>query len=117
MAEHNRRIIIIGGVAGGASCATRLRRHNETIDIILLERGPYVSFANCGLPYYIGGTIQDKNSLFLAEKRYNLGVDTYLNTLISQRNLYSSEQNLISLRLTKISNRATLYKVLANDVE
>lgn len=58
-----------------------------------------------------------KNSLFLAEKRYNLGVDTYLNTLISQRNLYSSEQNLISLRLTKISNRATLYKVLANDVE
>lgn len=66
MAEHNRRIIIIGGVAGGASCATRLRRHNETIDIILLERGPYVSFANCGLPYYIGGTIQDKNSLFLA---------------------------------------------------
>lgn len=59
----------------------------------------------------------NKNSLFLAEKRYNLGVDTYLNTLVSQRSLYSSEQNLISLRLTKISNRATLYKVLANDIQ
>ena len=58
-----------------------------------------------------------KNSFFLAEKRYKLGVDTYLNTLISQRSLYSSEQNLISLRLAKISNRATLYKVLANDVK
>jgi outer membrane protein, multidrug efflux system len=58
-----------------------------------------------------------KNSLFLSERRYKLGVDTYLNTLISQRSLYSSEQNLISLRLAKISNRATLYKVLANDIK
>ena len=58
--------MIVGGVAGGASCATRLRRHDEKTDILLLERGPHVSFANCGLPYYIGGVIKDEESLFLA---------------------------------------------------
>lgn len=58
-----------------------------------------------------------KNSLFLSERRYKSGVDTYLNTLISQRSLYGSEQNLISLHLAKISNRVTLYKVLANDIK
>lgn len=62
----NKKVIIIGGVAGGASCATRLRRHSEEIDIILLERGPHVSFANCGLPYFIGGVIEEEQSLFLA---------------------------------------------------
>jgi outer membrane protein, multidrug efflux system len=58
-----------------------------------------------------------KNSYFLSEKRYKAGIDTYLNALTSQRTLYSAEQNLISLRLTKINNRVTLYRVLANDVE
>lgn len=62
----NKKVIIIGGVAGGASCATRLRRHSEELDIILLERGPHVSFANCGLPYFIGGLIEEEQSLFLA---------------------------------------------------
>lgn len=61
-----KKVIIIGGVAGGASCATRLRRHNEEVDILLLERGPYVSFANCGLPYYIGDVIKNEEDLFLA---------------------------------------------------
>ena len=61
-----KKVIIIGGVAGGASCATRLRRHDEEIDILLLERGPHVSFANCGLPYFIGGLIEDEQSLYLA---------------------------------------------------
>ena len=61
-----KRVVIVGGVAGGASCATRLRRHNEHIDILLLERGPHVSFANCGLPYFIGDVIKDEASLFLA---------------------------------------------------
>jgi multidrug efflux system outer membrane protein len=58
-----------------------------------------------------------KNSFFISEKRYQSGVDTYLNALTSQRNLYNVEQNLISLRLTKINNRVTLYRVLANKVE
>ena len=56
------KTIIIGGVAGGASAAARLRRLDETSDIIILERGEFVSFANCGLPYYIGDAITDRKS-------------------------------------------------------
>jgi NADPH-dependent 2,4-dienoyl-CoA reductase/sulfur reductase-like enzyme/rhodanese-related sulfurtransferase len=56
-------IVIIGGVAGGASAAARARRHSETAQIILIERGPDVSFANCGLPYHIGGEIADRGEL------------------------------------------------------
>ncbi len=59
------KTIIIGGVAGGASAAARLRRLDETAEIIVLERGKYVSFANCGLPYYIGGVITNQNNLTL----------------------------------------------------
>ena len=61
----NQKTIIIGGVAGGASTATRLRRLDENRDIILLERGEYISFANCGLPYYIGGVIQSRDALLV----------------------------------------------------
>ena len=59
------KVVIVGGVAGGASVATRLRRMDERATIVLLERGPYISFANCGLPYYIGGVIPDRNSLLV----------------------------------------------------
>lgn len=59
------RIVVIGGVAGGASAAARARRLDEKAEIILIERGEYVSFANCGLPYHIGGTIQDRNRLLV----------------------------------------------------
>jgi NADPH-dependent 2,4-dienoyl-CoA reductase/sulfur reductase-like enzyme/rhodanese-related sulfurtransferase len=59
------KTVIIGGVAGGASAAARLRRLDESAEIILIERGSYVSFANCGLPYYIGGAIADQNNLTL----------------------------------------------------
>ena len=52
------KVVIVGGVAGGASAAARLRRLDEKAEIIVLERGPYISFANCGLPYYIGGEIK-----------------------------------------------------------
>ena len=60
-----KRIIIIGGVAGGASAAARARRLSEEAEIIVFERGPYVSFANCGLPYFVGGEITEKESLLL----------------------------------------------------
>lgn len=60
-----RKIIIVGGVAGGASAAARLRRLDERAEIILFERGEYISFANCGLPYYIGGEIREKAALTL----------------------------------------------------
>lgn len=60
-----KRIVIVGGVAGGASAAARARRLSEEAEIILVERGDYISFANCGLPYHIGGQIQDRNRLLV----------------------------------------------------
>ena len=60
------RILIVGGVAGGASCAARARRMSEKAEIIMFERGPYVSFANCGLPYYVGDVITDESDLLIA---------------------------------------------------
>jgi len=60
-----KKVVIVGGVAGGASTAARLRRLKEDLEIIVLERGPYVSFANCGLPYYIGHVIKDQSLLEL----------------------------------------------------
>ncbi|MBO5319233.1 MAG: FAD-dependent oxidoreductase [Ruminococcus sp.] len=73
------KTVIIGGVAGGASAAARLRRLDESAEIIVLERGGYVSFANCGLPYYIGGVITDQNNLTLQtpesfRARFNIDV-------------------------------------------
>lgn len=75
------KVVIVGGVAGGANAATRLRRLDESAEIILFERGPYVSFANCGLPYHIGGVIRRRRSLLVStpeelRSRYNLDVRT-----------------------------------------
>jgi NADPH-dependent 2,4-dienoyl-CoA reductase/sulfur reductase-like enzyme len=58
-----KRVLIVGGVAGGANAATRLRRLDENAEIIVFERGPYVSFANCGLPYHVGGEIKERTKL------------------------------------------------------
>jgi NADPH-dependent 2,4-dienoyl-CoA reductase/sulfur reductase-like enzyme/rhodanese-related sulfurtransferase len=74
-----KRILIVGGVAGGASCAARARRLSEEAEIILFERGQYVSFANCGLPYYVGNVIKDQEDLLVASEelfrdRFNIGV-------------------------------------------
>ena len=63
------KVVIVGGVAGGASCAARLRRLDERARIILVERGPFVSYANCGLPYYVGGVISRESSLLVADER------------------------------------------------
>jgi NADPH-dependent 2,4-dienoyl-CoA reductase/sulfur reductase-like enzyme/rhodanese-related sulfurtransferase len=63
------KVIIIGGVAGGASCAARLRRLDENAEILIVERGPYVSYANCGLPYHVGGVIARESSLLVADER------------------------------------------------
>ena len=62
------KVIIVGGVAGGASCAARLRRLDEKAEIIMVERGPYVSYANCGLPYHVGGVIDKESSLLVASE-------------------------------------------------
>ncbi len=61
------KVVIVGGVAGGASCAARLRRLDERAEIVLVERGPYVSYANCGLPYHVGGVIPDEESLLVSD--------------------------------------------------
>ncbi len=77
----DKRILIVGGVAGGASCAARARRLDENAEIILFERGPYVSFANCGLPYYVGNVIRDEAKLLVSspetfKSRFNIDVRT-----------------------------------------
>lgn len=74
-----QRILIIGGVAGGASCAARTRRQSESAEIIIFDRGPFVSFANCGLPYYVGDVITDEKKLLVAntqlfKHRFNIEV-------------------------------------------
>ena len=63
------KVIIVGGVAGGASCAARLRRLDERAEILMVERGPYVSYANCGLPYHVGGVIPKESSLLVASEQ------------------------------------------------
>ena len=63
------KVIIVGGVAGGASCAARLRRLDERAEILMVERGPYVSYANCGLPYHISGVIDKESSLLVASEQ------------------------------------------------
>jgi NADPH-dependent 2,4-dienoyl-CoA reductase/sulfur reductase-like enzyme/rhodanese-related sulfurtransferase len=75
------KVIIVGGVAGGASCAARLRRLDEKVEILMVERGPYVSYANCGLPYHVGGVIQKESSLLVANEQlfrvqFNMDVRT-----------------------------------------
>ena len=60
-----KKYIVVGGVAGGATAAARLRRLDEAADIVLIERGRHVSFANCGLPYYAGGVIKEQDSLLV----------------------------------------------------
>ena len=59
------KYVIIGGVAGGATAAARIRRNTEKAEIILFERGEYISYANCGLPYYIGDVIEERERLFV----------------------------------------------------
>lgn len=75
----NKKVVIIGGVAGGATTAARLRRLDESIEIIILERGAYISYANCGLPYYIGDVIKERSALLLQtpevmKNRFNVDV-------------------------------------------
>lgn len=77
------KTVIVGGVAGGMSAATRLRRLDESAEIVVLERSGHVSFANCGLPYYVGGVITDRNSLLLqtpASLKARFGLDVRVNS-------------------------------------
>lgn len=100
-----KKILIVGGVAGGATAAARLRRLDETSQIIMFERGEYISFANCGLPYYIGGVIENRDALLVQtvegmSKRFNLDIRNFSevvsidpeNKTISVKNLKTNEE-------------------------
>jgi len=75
----SKKTVIIGGVAGGATTATRLRRRDESMEIVILERGEYISYANCGLPYHVGDVIKERDSLLVMtpqamKKKFNIDV-------------------------------------------
>ena len=95
------KIVIVGGVAGGASAATRCRRLSEDAEIIVFERGEHVSFANCGLPYYIGNEIKNRKKLFrssveLFNNRYNIKIRTLSEVIsINRKNKFVSVKNFI----------------------
>ncbi|MFW6358937.1 MAG: NAD(P)/FAD-dependent oxidoreductase [Chroococcales cyanobacterium] len=79
MSDQVKRLLIVGGVAGGASCAARARRLSETTEIVIFERGNFISFANCGLPYYVGDVITEEQKLLVAtphlfKQRFNIEV-------------------------------------------
>lgn len=81
MTPNNKKYVIVGGVAGGATAAARIRRLTEDAEIILFEKGAYISYANCGLPYYIGGVIEERDRLFVQTpeafgQRFNIDVRT-----------------------------------------
>ncbi|MFX1309535.1 MAG: FAD-dependent oxidoreductase [Promethearchaeota archaeon] len=111
-----KRVVIIGGVAGGASAAARLRRLREDFEIIMLDRGPYVSFANCGLPYYVGNIIKDRESLELVTpetflERFNIDVRVN-NDVIS----INKEKKTVKVKDLKQLNEYTIdydYLILA----
>jgi NADPH-dependent 2,4-dienoyl-CoA reductase/sulfur reductase-like enzyme/rhodanese-related sulfurtransferase len=72
--KASMKVVIVGGVAGGASCAARLRRLDEKAEIIMVERGPYVSYANCGLPYHVSGVIAKESSLLVGSEQMFRGI-------------------------------------------
>ena len=93
------KVVVVGGVAGGASAAARMRRLDENAEIIILERGKYISFANCGLPYYIGEVIKKQDNLVVQspedmKKRFNLDV----RILNEVKNIYILQYNDINVK-------------------
>lgn len=102
----SRNIIIVGGVAGGASAAAKARRTNETAHIEMFEKGPYVSFANCGLPYYVGKTIRDRDDLLLQTperfwKRFRVRVHVLHEVLLIDRTAKCVQvKNLVTQEIT-----------------
>jgi NADPH-dependent 2,4-dienoyl-CoA reductase/sulfur reductase-like enzyme/rhodanese-related sulfurtransferase len=116
-AQHSRstarRVVIVGGVAGGASCATRLRRLDESAEIVVFERGPFVSFANCGLPYYVGNVIESERALLVAspglfKQRFN--IDVHIHSEVTR---IDREPRLVRVRDVQTGvERAEHYDVL-----
>jgi tRNA 2-thiouridine synthesizing protein A len=121
--ESGMKIIIIGGVAGGATAAARLRRSDEQAEIVLIERGPYISFANCGLPYHISGAIAERGKLLVTTEagftaRYAIDVRSRTEALsidrahktVTLRNLDSGEETVESYDRLLLSPGAEVLK-------
>lgn len=95
------KYLIVGGVAGGATAAARIRRNTEKDEIILFEKGAHISYANCGLPYYIGGIIEERERLFVQTpaafgKRFRIDVRTH-----SEVTAIDTERKEITVRTAK----------------
>lgn len=106
------KVLIVGGVAGGATAAARLRRLDENAEIIVLERGEYISFANCGLPYYIGEVIKKRDNLVVQspesmKERFNLDV-----RVLNEVKNIDIEKNRLTFTILK--TRKTIEKVMIN---
>jgi NADPH-dependent 2,4-dienoyl-CoA reductase/sulfur reductase-like enzyme/rhodanese-related sulfurtransferase len=102
---QKQRILIVGGVAGGASCAARARRLSEAAEIVIFDRGPYVSFANCGLPYHVGNVIKQEDNLLVAtpelfRDRFNIEVRL-------QSNVVSIDRAHKTIQVQDLTTRAT----------
>lgn len=96
----SKKILIIGGVAGGATAAARLRRLDEEAEIILFERGEYISFANCGLPYYIGEVISKREKLLVQtvegmSRRFKLDIRNLTEVVTINRDKKPLPQNML----------------------
>lgn len=116
MTSGKKRLLIVGGVAGGASCAARARRLSEAMEIIIFERGPYVSFANCGLPYYVGDVITDEQKLLVADAdlfRQRFNIDVRLENEVVAINRTSSEITVKNRRTGELYQEAYDALVLA----
>ena len=110
------KVVIIGGVAGGATAAARLRRLDESAEIIIIERSGYVSYANCGLPYYIGGVITEKEDLTLQTptsfwNRFRIEVRTHQEAIRIRR-----KEKAVTVRNLKISAGAGFIVDLTGEI-
>ena len=109
----NKKVLIVGGVAGGASAAARMRRLDEHAEIILFERDEHISFANCGLPYYIGGTIQEREKLLVQtpkgmKDRFRIGMCDAL-----QSHFFPNVQVIIDLPVKNNGELPVLHRLFA----
>lgn len=111
-----KKVLIVGGVAGGANAATRLRRLDESLEIIIFERGPYVSFANCGLPYHIGGEIEQRQKLLQhtpESLRARFAVDVRPLHRVEKINRAASELEVLDITNNKLYRERYDYVVLS----
>ena len=111
-----KKIVVVGGVAGGASFVARMRRLDENADIILLERGPHISFANCGLPYHIGGVIKNREALLIQtpENMYNMfNIDVRVEHEVVSVNTENKRIRVKKLRTGEVYTEQFDYLVLS----